>query len=182
LELSREIVRKYEGLVFRTLARLTGRGEGIEDLAQEVFLRLYRALPHFQARANLSTYVYRIVVNVAKDELHRAERARRLISLDDPGGSWPDRLVHPALDPAQTFLHGQLMDALERAISQLGLHERAVLTLYYQEERSYGEIAEILGIPMGTVKTHLFRARQRLRSIMKEWVTTCQKARRNANP
>jgi RNA polymerase sigma factor (sigma-70 family) len=80
-----EIVREHQGLVFRTLTRMLGRDEDVNDLAQEVFMRLHRALPQFGRRAQLSTYVYRIAVNVAQDEWKRRRRPdRRVESLSDP--------------------------------------------------------------------------------------------------
>src|SRR6201996_4968335 len=94
-------------MVFRTLIRLTGSRESVEDLAQDVFFRLYRALPAFRGEALLTTYLYRIVVNVAQDEWKRRRRVDRpLVSISSPitsnegGGEmyWEDRLTHPDLD------------------------------------------------------------------------------------
>ncbi|HTZ58853.1 MAG TPA: sigma-70 family RNA polymerase sigma factor, partial [Acidobacteriaceae bacterium] len=75
-----QIVRDHQAMVFRTLVRLTGSREYIDDLAQEVFLRLYRALGGFRGEALLSTYLYRIIVNVAQDEWKRRRRDRPLVS------------------------------------------------------------------------------------------------------
>src|SRR6202034_1064446 len=74
------LVREHQGMVFRTLTRMTGGGAQVEDLAQEVFLRLYRALPYFRGEATLSTYIYRIVVNVAQDEWKRRRKERQHIA------------------------------------------------------------------------------------------------------
>ncbi len=74
------LVREHQGMVFRTLTRLTGTGAQVEDLAQEVFLRLYRALPEFRGDSALSTYLYRIVVNVAQDEWKRRRKERGVIA------------------------------------------------------------------------------------------------------
>ena len=79
------IVREHQDLVFRTLTRMLGRTDAVADLAQEVFLRLHRALPQFGQRARLSTYLYRIVINVAQDEWKRRKRPdRSAVSLNDP--------------------------------------------------------------------------------------------------
>lgn len=168
------IVAHYEATVFRTLARLTGDRDGLEDLAQEVFLRLFRALPHFREEAQLSTFLYRIVVNVVNDEFSRRQQARRSSSIDDEE---PAALAHPAPGPAQLLEKAQMREAVEAALQELSPRDRAILTLHYQEERSYEEIAAILDQPMGTVKTNLHRARERLKVIIKEraWTIGYQK-------
>ncbi len=85
-------------MVFRTLLRLTGSAEHVDDLAQEVFSALYKALPGFRGEALVSTYLYRIAVNVAQDEWKRRRREDKpLVSISDDASEWPweDRLAHP---------------------------------------------------------------------------------------
>ena len=82
-------------MVFRTLLRLTGSREHIDDLAQDVFLRLYRALPSFRGEALITTYLYRIAVNVAQDEWKRRRDDRSHVSLSDETSAWEERLAHP---------------------------------------------------------------------------------------
>ena len=83
-------------MVFRTLLRLTGSQEHLDDLAQEVFLRLYRALPNFRGESLVTTYLYRIAVNVAQDEWKRRRRDDKpLVSISDETSAWEDRLQHP---------------------------------------------------------------------------------------
>jgi RNA polymerase sigma factor (sigma-70 family) len=168
------IVAQHEATVFRTLARLTGDRDGLEDLAQEVFLRLFRALPHFREEAQLSTFLYRIVINVVNDEFRRRQQARRASSIEEDE---TETLAHPASGPAQLLEKAQMREAVEAALQELSPRDRAILTLHYQEERSYEEIAAILDQPMGPVKTNLHRARERLKVIMKEqaWTSSYQK-------
>ena len=162
-----QIVRDHQEMVFRTLLRLNGSREHIEDLAQEVFLRLFRALPAFRGEAKLSTYLYRIVVNVAQDEWKRRRRVDRpLVSIssssaDDELG-WEDRLPHPAPNAEEQLAERQFQESVERQLQQLSAVEKAVLVLYHQEERSYEQIAEALSLPIGTVRTHLHRGRKKL--------------------
>jgi RNA polymerase sigma factor (sigma-70 family) len=165
-----ELIERHQAMVFRTLARLTGERDGLEDMAQEVFLRLYRALPHFHRRAKLSTFIYRIVVNVVNDEWRRREQARRMSSLDEG----VHELAHPAAGPGELLERSEFQEALETALSQLPLRDRTILTLHYQEDRSYQEIAAVLALPMGTVKTHLHRARAKLKDMMGDWVSRCK--------
>jgi len=171
-----QIVRDHQEMVFRTLLRLNGNREQIEDLAQEVFLRLYRALPAFRGEALLTTYLYRIVVNVAQDEWKRRRRVERpLVSISSPVGSnddgeidWGERLAHPGLDAEQQLSEKQFQQSVERQLQHLSDVERTVLVLYHQEERSYEQIADALKMPMGTVRTHLHRGRKKLRESIQQ--------------
>jgi RNA polymerase sigma factor (sigma-70 family) len=161
------IVREHQAMVFRTLARMTGRRDGIEDLAQDVFLRLFRALPGFRNESLVSTYLYRITVNVAQDEWKRRRREDRThVSISDEDEEWEDRLAHPGQNPEERIGERQLQCFVEEHLMQLSGAERAVLVLYHQEERSYQQISEALGLPIGTVRTHLHRGRAKLREAI----------------
>jgi RNA polymerase sigma factor (sigma-70 family) len=159
-----QLVRDHQTMVFATLTRLTGSREHIDDLAQEVFLRLYRALPGFRGEALLSTYLYRIVANVAQDEWKRRRRDDRpLVSFSDEEDDWEDRLRHPGPDAEQQFAERQFRYSVEQQLQQLSPIERTILVLYHQEECSYEQIAQSLKLPIGTVRTHLHRGRKKLR-------------------
>jgi RNA polymerase sigma-70 factor (ECF subfamily) len=176
-EMFEALVREHQGMVFRTLTRLIGAGAQVEDLAQEVFLRLYRALPEFRGDAALSTYLYRIVVNVAQDEWKRRRRERAVIAAapavdeeDDAG--WiesfgGDELQEHARNPEQRMEDAEVRAAVDAAMAGLPEMERAVLVLYHQEERSYEGIAAALGLPINTVRTHLHRGRKRLAEVLR---------------
>lgn len=158
-----QIVRDHQAMVFRTLVRLTGSREYIDDLAQEVFLRLYRALGGFRGEALLSTYLYRIIVNVAQDEWKRRRRDRPLVSFSEQESEWEERLPHPSPDAEQQLAERQFRYSVETQLQQLSSIERTVLVLYHQEELSYEQIALSLKLPIGTVRTHLHRGRKKLR-------------------
>jgi RNA polymerase sigma-70 factor, ECF subfamily len=165
-------------MVFRTLTRMTGGGADVEDMAQEVFLRLYRALPHFRGDATVSTYLYRIVVNVAQDEWKRRRKEREHIA-SEPGldeeseaGGWienfaGDDLAEHARTPEQRMSDAETQAAVDAALLELSETERAVLVLYHQEECSYEGIAVALGLPINTVRTHLHRGRKRLSEMVR---------------
>jgi RNA polymerase sigma-70 factor, ECF subfamily len=170
LEEFSDLVQRHEAMVFRMLARLTGEREELEDLAQEVFLRLFRALPHFQGRAKVSTFLYRIIVNVVNDEWIRRKEARRMTPIDDEA----HELAYNAPGPGDLLERKQVQQAIEAALEQLEFRDRTVLALHYQEGRSYKEIAAVLELPMGTVKTHLHRSRERLKAAMGEWISRCK--------
>ena len=163
-----QLVHEHQAPVFRTLARLTGSTDRVEDLAQEVFLRLYRALPGFRGDALVSTYLYRIAVNVAQDEWKRRRREDRpLVSISEDT-EWPleERLPDPAANAEEQMEQHEFAQALEEELQRLSSVERAVLVLYHQEERSYEQIAEALRMPIGTVRTHLHRGRKKLRQAL----------------
>ncbi len=169
-----QVVRDHQQMVFRTLARLTGHTDNIDDLAQDVFLRLYRALPGFRGEALVSTYLYRIAVNVAQDEWKRRQRIDRThVSLsehhgddDDSGWSWEHRLEHPGANALEQLEQSEFQQLVDTHLMRLSQMEKTVLVLYHQEERSYDQIAEALQIPIGTVRTHLHRGRKKLKDAI----------------
>ncbi len=174
------LVREHQTSVFRTLHRLTGPGPHVEDLAQEVFLRLYRALPEFRGDAQLSTYLYRITVNVAQDEWKRRRREREHIAptpalddADEPSMWLENQPATPSsgehnLNPEQLLEGAETRAAVDAALLALPSAERAVLVLYHQEELSYEGIAAALGMPINTVRTHLHRGRKRLAELVQQ--------------
>jgi RNA polymerase sigma factor (sigma-70 family) len=170
-----QVVRDHQAMVFRTLLRLTGTREHLDDLAQEVFLRLFRALPNFRGESLVATYLYRIAVNVAQDEWKRRRREDRpLVSLShathnsdsDDAFTWEDRIEHPGRSAEQQLEDHEFQQQVEAHLLRLSAIERSVLVLYHQEERSYEQIAFALGLPIGTVRTHLHRGRKKLREAI----------------
>ena len=184
------LVREHQNAVFRTLARLTGPGPQVEDLAQEVFLRLYRALPEFRGASMLSTYLYRIVVNVAQDEWKRRRRERERFgpeptSFDDEPGAWlenqPGEIFagEHTRTPEQILSDSETRQAVDEALLALPEHERAVLVLYHQEECSYEGIAAALGLPVNTVRTHLHRGRKHLARLVEQRLAPQERPKTN---
>lgn len=153
-----ELVRRNQGRVRGLLMRLAQDRVLADDLAQEVFLRAYRGLVGFQQRSAFGTWLYRIAYNVY---LNNRTRVRRFCEL-------PEDYVAAAVAPegALSAPRSDLRRDLSAAIETLPERYRAVVVLYYLEEVSYPEIADILGVPLGTVKTHLHRAKKLLRERM----------------
>ena len=170
------VVREHQASVFRSLLRLTGNREHLEDLAQEVFLRLFRGMEHFRGDASISTYLYRIVINVAQDEWKRRQKERtQLTSFDDPDSAWEERLAHHDPDAEHLLQKKELFQEVDMALDELSDAERSALVLYHQEDCTYEQIAEVLKLPIGTVRTHLHRGRQRLAEKMRERISSCAK-------
>lgn len=162
----RALVEAYQHPVFALLSRLlgpSGRAGLVEDLAQETFLRAFRALPAFDraGRARLSTWILTIATRLALDELRRPRLATEpfdLASAVVPGPARADADLE----------RGTLRAALRRAISDLTPEYRAAFLLRELHELGYDEIARALGIDMGTVKSRLARARAALRAALGE--------------
>lgn len=185
------LVREHQGLVFRTLTRFTGAGGHVEDLAQEVFLRLYRALPYFRGDATVSTYLYRITYNVAQDEWRRRRRERTYVAnepafVEEEGEAWLENFAGDGLagqharSPEDHMVEAELQESVDAALGTLSEVERAILVLYHQEECSYEGIAAALEMPINTVRTHLHRGRkklgERLRAVQGESVLSENKS------
>ena len=132
-----------------------------DDLAQDVFLKVYRGLPYFRGDARLSTWIYRIVQNVCV-------QARTAASSRGVAGS-PTRTAASAVEPAAAdtaFADLETRDRLEKAIQQLPDNYRLLIAAHYLQGVQYEDLAAALNIPLGTVKTHLHRAKRRLREIL----------------
>jgi|SRR5829696_7080655 len=154
-----ELVAAYKDLVYSMVARLTHDRSLADDLAQEVFLKVHRGLPYFRGEARLSTWIYRIVSNVC---FQTRGKPPREVSLErDPDQRPFDR---GAADAA--FGQLELKDRLQKAIAQLTEPERFLIAAHHLQGIQYEALAEALDIPLGTVKTHLYRAKRRLRELL----------------
>jgi RNA polymerase sigma-70 factor (ECF subfamily) len=159
----RELVDHYKNLVFGVISRTVADRSRTDDLAQEVFLKVHRGLPYFRGEARLSTWIHRIVLNVCAGE---RDHHRDAISLDEPRTNG-----RPRFDPGvadRTFSDLELRDRLEKALARLPAETRFLIAAHYLNGRRYEELADVLGLPLGTVKTQLYRAKRRLRELLEE--------------
>jgi RNA polymerase sigma-70 factor, ECF subfamily len=156
----RELVDQYKGLVFALIARsITDRARA-EELAQDVFLKVHKGLPYFRGESKLSTWVYRIVVNVLSQERPRGTT----ISLDDRQTG--DRPAVQIASDDRSFGDLLLKDRLQKAIERLPVQYQVLVNGHYLKGMRYEDLAEALDLPMGTVKTHLHRAKRQLRLLL----------------
>ena len=153
-----ELVDQFKNLVFAMIARTVPDRSRGEDLAQDVFLRIHRGLPYFRGEARLSTWIYRIVINVCAQE---AGQRPALVSLDDPDS----RLPAPATVDRR-FTDLELRDRLEKAIRQLPVQYRLLIAAHYLDGVQYEDLAVAMNLPLGTVKTQLYRAKRQLRQLL----------------
>lgn len=167
-----QLVQKYQQEVFNLIFHYIGRKDDVEDLAQEVFLKVFVHLPKFETRASFRTWIYRITLNVCIDHA-RKRKLRRMLSLEGLSEWTKERLwLRHAAAPSPheaTELH-ELDQDIQRGLDQLPTDFRRVLVLRDMEGLDYDEIAEITGWRLGTVKSRLFRARQRLREFLAPYV------------
>ena len=171
-----ELVRRYRNQITNYVYRMTNDYELAVDLAQETFLRVYRAADRYQAGYAFSTYIYRIATNLAISELRRRKR-RRLVSLtgffqEREQGGEPCELDPVDVRPLQdvSLVANERRAAVGRAIATLPEKYRAPLVLRDIEERSYDEIARILELSEGTVKSRISRARAFLRDKLQDYL------------
>ena len=153
----RQLYQRYQQRVRSTLYQLCG-SSSLDDLVQEVFLRVWKGLPHLRQATQFSTWLYRITWNVASDRRRQLGQQRcqeaKLIG---------DRTK---LFPAPDLMHLHYQDLVQRGLQQIKLEHRAVLVLHDLEELPQKEVAQILGIPVGTVKSRLFHARAAMRQFL----------------
>jgi RNA polymerase sigma-70 factor, ECF subfamily len=151
-----ELVERYKHLVYGMIWRLTADRSRTDDLAQEVFLKIHRGLPYFRGDARLSTWIFRIVSNVCSQARgHRPPTDVSATDVREPG----------AHDIA--FADLELRDRLDKAMAQLPEQYRLLIAAHYLEGVQYEALAEALDMPLGTVKTHLYRAKRRLRELLR---------------
>ena len=165
----RVLVDRYQRPVYSLLFRIVRSAETAEDLAQETFVKAWKALARFDAERRFSSWLFKIAHNSALDSLRRV--GVDTFSLDAPIGDTDEAPELPA-DPSAENPLARLIArdsgrALEAAIGELRPQYREILLLRFQEGLAYEEIADVLEIPLGTVKIHIFRARAELARRMK---------------
>jgi RNA polymerase sigma-70 factor, ECF subfamily len=158
-----ELVRRHQSAVRATLRRLTNSNSALaDDLAQETFLLAYRNLKSFRQEAKFSTWLYRIAYNAF---LADARKMKELPLPDDVDSSTPV----DAVEAEGVARSATLSIDLERAMSVLSAAERAAIVQCYHNDLTHEEAAEVLGCPVGTVKTHILRAKEKLKTRLGAW-------------
>ena len=162
---AREIVRRYQRPVYNLIVRMVQDTGTAEDLAQETFIKVFRSLRTFDARLRFAAWILKIAHNTTIDYLRR--HLPQLVPLDAPmegdERSFATELRdQAAVTPERAAERQQLRAALDAAIDRLRPEYRRVVVLRYQEDLDYTDIAEVMGVPIGTVKTFLHRARHAL--------------------
>jgi RNA polymerase sigma-70 factor (ECF subfamily) len=163
-----ELVRRYQERLYHTVFRLVGNAEDALDVVQEAFLSAYQSLDSFKGDALFFTWLYRIAVNTA---ISLKRKQRVLLRID--GGRNGEPAIEP-LDPSEASQPGHALDQAEqqtrvqRALSRLSPEHRAVLVMKDMEGHKYETLAEVLQVPIGTIRSRLHRARLELRELLEQ--------------
>ena len=156
------LVMKYQHKIFGLVSRYIRDHSEIQDVAQEAFIKAYRALPNFRGDSAFYTWLYRIAINTAKN--HLVSRGRRPpssdIEVEDAEHFEGDSPLKDIENPENALFGSELKAVLDRAIDDLPGDLRTALTLRELEDLSYEDIADVMGCPVGTVRSRIFRARE----------------------
>lgn len=159
------LVNRHGEYVYNLALRVIRQPAEAQEVAQEAFVRAWRGLPNFQRTAQFHTWLYRIVVNLCYNRLPQLKQELLILV--------PDAAAHQLADPQQqveaNLLSSELTAVLHQAIDALPQHYRLLITLRHRQELSYNEIVDITGLPLGTVKTGIHRARALLRTALEEY-------------
>ena len=172
----RELVEKYQGRLVGILNHLVSDRETAEDLAQDVFLRVYRARERYVATAKFSTWLFTITHNVASNSLRKSSRRKEINLVSSPSSSMPVRPLEmmakekSGLMPARQLLKSEMEKVMLAAIEQLGERQRVATVLSKFEGMSYLEIGETMGLTTQAVKSLLSRARSNLKDILRPYL------------
>ena len=175
----RELIEKHQGAVYGTIAKMLGDQVEAQDLAQQVFLRVYRAAGTYRATAQFKTWMFTIVRNLVFNEHRRRSRAT-LISLHPSdnesgnanGSSGLDLPDHANKTPGENMLQNEMLRKVDEAILALPEQQRLAIVLRRYDEFSYEQIAEILKTSVPATKSLLFRARETLRVALQHYLET----------
>jgi RNA polymerase sigma-70 factor (ECF subfamily) len=179
-----QLVLTQQHYVYSIAMSVLKHPDDAADLTQEAFIRLFRALPQYNGESRFTTWLYRMVVNLGRDELRR--RGRQVPIAPATGD---DEDVDPMssvadddrwADPARALDSQELRESVRRALGQLEEHHRLVLTLYYFDDLKYTDIAEIMDLPLNTVKSHIRRGKERLAALLE--TENQPPAQRSLNP
>ena len=171
----REIVQRYQRPVFGLIARMVRDPGRAEELAQDTFVKAFRALHTYDAQRKFSAWLLTIAHHVAIDELRKCSLDTEPLEQPTEGGERTREFADTkAPTPAILAERSQLATVLKTAIARLRPEYREVVSLRYERELDYDEIAEITGLPMGTVKSSLHRARKELADHLENlgWTAT----------
>ena len=170
------IFEEHINLVYKIVINVIKNRDYNDDITQEIFLRIYQKIHTFNGKSKLSTWIYKVAYNYCLDYKQRIRR--NPIANSETLESWFD-CADKEINPATTYAKKSRDEMLFTLIDKLPEKYRSVINLYYFKETDYNDIAEILNIPVGTVKTYLFRAKENLRKLYKKMEKKNERLRRN---
>jgi RNA polymerase sigma-70 factor (ECF subfamily) len=165
-----QLVERHQALVAGTVARMLGSNSDVEDIAQQVFIRVWKSARRYVPRAKFTTWLLKITRNLVFNELRRAKRHAHVPLQSEPGAEEIPLKDETNPAPDASLLETELQRAIEEAIMQLPESQRMALVLRRYEQLSYEQIAEVLDLSVPAVKSVLFRARAELRTRLSKYL------------
>jgi RNA polymerase sigma-70 factor (ECF subfamily) len=165
-----KLIERHQALVVGTVARMLGSNSDVEDLAQQVFLRVWRSASRYVPRAKFTTWLLKITRNLVFNEMRRTKRQAHIPMQTEAQGEELPIKDESVQSPAESLLERELQVAIEDAIIELPATQRMALILRRYEGRSYEEIGDILDLSVPAVKSVLFRARTELRARLANYL------------
>ncbi len=169
----RQLLENYRGAIFNLLFKMVRNKEETEDLVQEAFIKAFKALPSFNEEYAFSTWLYKIAINNCID--HMRKKRLKTYSINKPvrskDGELDREFPDTSMSPDKELLHDERTRLIETAIDELPENYKTAILLRHRDEKSYEEIAQLLDIPLGTVKARIFRAREMLKKRLKGKLT-----------
>ena len=165
-----ELIERHQGLVTGTVARMLGSNSDVEDIAQQVFIRVWKSARRYVPRAKFTTWLLKITRNLVFNELRRSKRHAHVPLQSEPGAEETPLKDETNPAPDASLLETELQRAIEEAIMQLPESQRMALVLRRYEQLSYEQIAEVLDLSVPAVKSVLFRARTELRTRLSKYL------------
>ena len=170
-----ELIQSQQHYVYSIAMSVLHQPEDAADLTQEAFMRLLRVLPQYNGESRFTTWLYRMVVNLGRDELRRRGRQVQVVAPAEP---YDEESVDPLDtvaaddrwgDPVRVLGDAELHAVIRRALGQIEPQYRIALTLFYFDDLKYTDIAEVLDLPLNTVKSHIRRGKERLAALLGEY-------------
>jgi len=162
-------IEQYGKATYNFAYRLTGNEADASDLTQEAFIRVFRAWRSFKPGTSFRSWIYRIVTNLYRDELRR-RKGRYHEEIPDDHGSQPGAARPLAVEPIEEYIEGHLSEPVSKALADLTAEQRQIVLLADIEGCTYHEIGDIVGCAVGTVRSRLHRARERLRGLVTRYM------------
>jgi RNA polymerase sigma factor (sigma-70 family) len=159
------LVKQYENLVYYVTRRLVKKQEDVEDICQEVFIKVHKNLSSFKFQSKLSTWIAQVAYNTSINYLKKNKKEQQTQYSENT-----ENVYYTTEDPEQIMIKLDVSTYLDKLIGQLPEQYSTVLTLYHLKEFSYQEIETITGMPEGTVKSYLFRARKMLKDKLEKYL------------
>jgi RNA polymerase sigma-70 factor (ECF subfamily) len=162
------LVRRYQRPITGYIFRMLGDYEASLDVSQEVFIKVYNSLSRYSSEYKFSTWLYRIAHNAAIDHMRRNSVSPQSLETENADGTYQLQIECPKPGPEQDRERSEWRTEIESVVKRLPAAYRELILLRHSQDLSYDEIAEVTGLPLGTVKNRLFRAREMMREIFVE--------------